>query len=260
MSILEQICEYTRERIAKRKAILPPDELIARAASLPVGDFAFEKSLKSPEMSFICEVKRASPSKGIIAQAFDYLQIARDYSEAGAAAISVLTEPKWFKGADSYLSEIAAEIPTPLLRKDFTVDEYMIHEAKLLGASAVLLICSVLDRDTIREYIKIADSLGLSALAEAHDAKEIESALAAGARIVGVNNRNLKTFEVDITLSERLRALVPPEVLFVAESGIQTREDVRRLEVAGVDAVLIGESFMRRDDKAAAIAELRGKS
>jgi indole-3-glycerol phosphate synthase len=258
MNILEQICDFTRGRIEQRKAILPPEKLISQAQSLPKGDFAFENALRCREMSFICEIKRASPSKGIIAQDFDYLQIARDYSAAGAAAISVLTEPNWFKGDDAFLEEISSVIDTPLLRKDFVVDEYMIYEAKVLGASAILLICSVLDTATIREYLKIADSLGLSALVETHDESEIESALAAGARIVGVNNRNLKTFEVDIALSERLRGLVPREVPFVAESGISSRAEVARLEAAGVDAVLIGESFMKRSDKAAAIAELRG--
>jgi indole-3-glycerol phosphate synthase len=245
MNILEQIADRTRQRINAHKQTVPPDELEKQARALPLGDFRFEKSLKAEGVAFICEVKKASPSKGVICEDFDYLSIAQGYEQAGATAISVLTEPYRFKGADSYLREIADRVSIPLLRKDFTVDEYMIYEAKLLGAGAILLICTILDCETITRYIQIADSLGLSSLVEAHDEREIELALKAGARVVGVNNRNLATFEVDITLSERLRRLVPPELVFVAESGIQTREDIQSLQKAGVDAVLIGESLMR---------------
>lgn len=219
---------------------------------------AFEAALAAEGISFICEVKKASPSKGIIAQEFPYLQIAKEYEAAGAAAISCLTEPYWFLGKDVYLQEIASQVRIPVLRKDFTVDEYMIYEAKLLGASAVLLICALLPEETIREYIRICDSLGLSALVEAHDEEEIAMALRAGARIIGVNNRNLKDFTVDVHNSERLRSLVPPSVLFVAESGIKTAEDIGVLRKAGVNGVLIGETLMRSQDKKAMLDTLKG--
>lgn len=210
---------------------------------------SFEQALSSPDISFICEVKRASPSKGLIAPDFPYVDIAKDYEAAGANAISVLTEPEYFLGRNDYLTEISREVSIPLLRKDFTVDPYQIYEAKVIGASAVLLICALLDTKALREGIELCDKLGLSALVEAHDEAEIHSALTAGARIIGVNNRNLKTFEVDFNNSIRLRSLVPPDVLFVAESGIKTDDDIRRLSEAGVNAVLIGESLMRSPDK-----------
>ena len=209
-------------------------------------------------MSFICEVKKASPSKGIIAEDFPYVEIAKDYERSGASAISVLTEPQWFKGENAYLEEISKNVSIPLLRKNFTVCEYQIYEAKLIGASAVLLICSLLDNETIREWIKICDTLGLSALVEAHTEEEVKSAVSAGARIIGVNNRNLRDFTVDITNSIRLRNLVPSEILFVAESGIKTRADVAELENTGVNGVLIGETLMRSKDKKAMLDELKG--
>ena len=230
MNILEQIAERTRQRIAEEKQKF---------------DFPFEKALKGGDIAFICEVKKASPSKGVIAENFDYVKIAQDYEAAGAAAISVLTEPYWFKGSDNYLREIADAVKVPLLRKDFTVDEYMIYETKVLGASALLLIVAIFDEPTLKKYIETAHSIGLSALVEVHDEREIEMALKAGARMIGVNNRDLKTFEVDISLSERLRPLVPKGVIFVAESGIKTREDVARLRKVGTDAVLVGETLMR---------------
>jgi indole-3-glycerol phosphate synthase len=223
------------------------------------GLFPFEKALQRDDIALICEIKKASPSKGIIAEDFPYIDIARQYEAAGAAAISVLTEPFYFKGEDKHLREIAEVVSIPLLRKDFTVDSYMIYESKLLGASAVLLICSILEPDTLKEYIAIAHSIGLSALVETHSKSEVEMALKAGARIIGVNNRNLKTFEVDITLSERLRQYVPPSVIFVSESGITTPEDIAGLHQIGADAVLIGEAIMRSDDKAKEILRLRGK-
>lgn len=238
---MQEIAERTKERVNTAKN----NDVITRALALPKGEFRFAEALKSDEISFICEVKKASPSKGIIARDFNWLEIAENYEKAGAAAISVLTEPFWFMGSDDYLRGIADSVKVPLLRKDFTVDEFMIYEAKLLGASAVLLICAILEKPRLAEYIKVADSLGLCSLVEVHDEAEVEAALAAGARIVGVNNRNLKTFEVDITLSERLRGLVPRDILFVAESGIKTREDIARLRSVGADAVLIGETLMR---------------
>ncbi|MCL2754274.1 MAG: indole-3-glycerol phosphate synthase TrpC [Oscillospiraceae bacterium] len=239
MNILEQICDYTRERVAAKKAHTRRFENALRGK---------DTARSAPSsMTFICEVKKASPSKGVIcpAESFDPLAIARGYVQAGAAAISVLTEPKWFMGADEYLQNISRECDIPTLRKDFVVDEFMIYEAKFLGASAVLLICAALSQSDLERYLKIAENIGLCVLVETHDEREIDMALAAGARIIGVNNRNLKTFEVDLSLSERLRKLVPPEVVFVAESGIQTRDDVARLEAAGVQAVLIGETLMR---------------
>lgn len=257
-NILEQLAAYARTRVEQAKAVRPLADVKAAALAQPKGDFAFEKALAQPGVRFICECKRASPSKGLIAPVFPYLDIAKEYAAAGADAISVLTEPKWFLGSDEYLQQIAAAVPVPCLRKDFTVDEYMIYEAKLLGASAVLLICSLLDTETLHQYLGICDALGLSALVEAHDEQEIASAAAAGARVIGVNNRNLKNFTVDVTNSLALRQKAPPGVLFVAESGITSPSDVSALRTAGVDAVLVGEALMRAPDKAAALAALRG--
>lgn len=257
-NILEQLAAYARTRVEQAKAVRPLADVKAAALAQPKGDFAFEKALAQPGVRFICECKRASPSKGLIAPVFPYLDIAKEYAAAGADAISVLTEPKWFLGSDEYLQQIAAAVPVPCLRKDFTVDEYMIYEAKLLGASAVLLICSLLDTETLHQYLGICDALGLSALVEAHDEQEITSAAAAGARVIGVNNRNLKNFTVDVTNSLALRQKAPPGVLFVAESGITSPSDVSALCAAGVDAVLVGEALMRAPDKAAALAALRG--
>lgn len=220
--------------------------------------FPFRKALSGDEISFICEVKRASPSKGLIAPDFPYLDIARDYERAGASAISCLTEPFWFKGRDEYLAEISNAVTIPVLRKDFTVDEYMIYQAKTLGASAVLLICSILSKEQLSEYLGIAHSLGLSALVEAHDEDEVRTALSVGAGIIGVNNRDLRSFTVDINNSARLRKLVPPEILFVSESGIKTAADIEALRSNGTNAVLIGETLMRSPDKKAALDELRG--
>lgn len=221
-------------------------------------DFLFERELGKPEITFICECKKASPSKGLIAPDFPYLEIAKEYEAAGAGAISVLTEPKWFLGSNDYLREIAENVSIPCLRKDFTVDEYMIYEAETLGASAVLLICAITEKQRLKEYIEIADSLGLSALVEAHDENEIEQALDSGARIIGVNNRNLKDFTVDVHNSERLRRLVPEEVMFVAESGIRTADDINVLRAASVNGVLIGETMMLSDDKRGMLKSLRG--
>lgn len=256
--ILEKLAEASRYRVEKRKVRKSP-ELLRREAESMERDtgFPFEAALRKPELSFICEVKKASPSKGVIAPEFPYLQIASEYEEAGADAVSCLTEPEYFQGSDRYLKEIAGKSSIPVLRKDFTVDPYMIYEAKVLGASAVLLICALLDRGEIREGIQIADSLGMSALVEAHEEEEVEKALDAGARIIGVNNRDLRTFQVNLDNSRRLRRLVPPEILFVSESGIRTSEDIRRLRENGTDAVLIGETLMKRPDKKKALRELK---
>lgn len=258
MNILDQLAGYAAERVTAAKTKTPLSEIKDMAEALPSGSFEFEKALSGEEMAFICECKKASPSKGVIAEYFPYLDIAKDYERAGADSISVLTEPKWFLGKDDYLREIASEVSIPCIRKDFTVDEYMIYEAKLLGAKAVLLICSILSRQQICEYIGICDSLGLSALVETHNAAEIADALSAGARIIGVNNRDLRDFSVDTGNSRRMRELVPPEVLFVSESGIKDKNDVKLLREGGVDAVLIGETLMRAADKPAMLAELRG--
>jgi len=259
MSILQEIAGRTKQRIEVQKKTLPTEIVVEAARSCNANSgFPFEEALRSADISFICEIKKASPSKGVIAQDFPYIDIAKEYEAAGAAAISVLTEPFYFKGSESYLREIADTVSVPLLRKDFVVDAYMIYEAKLLGASAVLLICSILSRDTLAEYIDVAHSLGLSALVEAHNEHEIEMALYAGARVIGVNNRDLNTFEVDIGLSERLRKLAPADVLFVSESGISRAKDIAKLREIGADAVLIGESIMRSSDKKAEINRLRG--
>ena len=259
MSILDELADYARVRTEEAKERISAEEMRRQAELLPKGDFPFEQALKKEVISFICECKKASPSKGLIAPDFPYLEIAKAYETAGADAISVLTEPKWFLGSDQYLREIATEVSIPCLRKDFTVDPYMIYEAKVLGASAVLLICSILSEEQLKEYRESADTLGLSALVEAHDEEEIRMALRSGARIIGVNNRNLKDFSVDTENSRRLREMVPSDVLFVSESGVRTPEDVAKLREIGVDAVLIGETLMRAEDKKAKLAELRGK-
>lgn len=259
MTILDQLAGHARERTEQAKQKTPLSVLKEQAEALPKGTFAFEQALKAPGISFICECKKASPSKGLIAPDFPYLSIAKEYQAAGADAISVLTEPKWFLGRDQYLREIASAVSIPCLRKDFTVDEYMIYEAKVLGASAVLLICSILTPAQLRDYQAVCDGLGLSALVEAHDEGEVEMALAAGARIIGVNNRNLKDFTVDTENSRRLRVMIPPSVLFVSESGVKTPADVENLRDVGADAVLIGETLMRAADKKSKLSELRGR-
>jgi len=256
--ILTELSEAAKRRVAESKAVVPLDEIKAEAAARGNDrDFPFEAALKADGMSFICEVKKASPSKGVIAEDFDPLAIARDYEAAGASCISVLTEPTRFLGDIQYLRDIYSEVAIPILRKDFVVDEYMIYEARAAGASAVLLIVSILTEDRLRDYLKLCDEIGLSALVEVHDDKELDVAIMCGARIIGVNNRNLRDFTVDPSNCLRLRRSVPEGILFVAESGIKDREDVRMLEEEGVDAVLIGESLMRAEDKAAKLQSLR---
>ena len=258
MTILDELAEYAKLRVENHKKKISLDEIKKSALSLPKGDFSFEKALRTDDIAFICECKKASPSKGVIAENFPYLQIAKDYETAGADCISVLTEPKWFLGSDEYLKEIANAVSIPCLRKDFTVDEYMIYQAKLLGASAVLLICSILSESQLKEYIAICEILGLSALVEVHDESEIQTALQAGAKIIGVNNRNLKDFSVDTQNSGNLRKLVPNDIIFVSESGVKTSEDVQTLRNIGANAVLIGETLMRAENKSQKLAELRG--
>lgn len=261
-NILKVLADAARERVAEDKKKISMEDMVKKALSMECNTdyktgFLVEQALKKDGISFICEVKKASPSKGLIAPNFPYVEIAKEYEAAGAACISVLTEPTRFLGDDRYLQEIVQNVATPVLRKDFTVDAYQIYQAKVLGASMILLICSLLDENTIREYIGICDTLGLSALVETHDEDEIAMAVRAGARIIGVNNRNLKDFTVDVHNSERLRKLVPPDVLFIAESGIQTAEDIKVLYDAGVNGVLIGETLMRSPDKKAMLEELR---
>lgn len=258
MNILEQLAEHAKERVEEKKKIKSLEQIKLEAMKLKKGDFEFEKALKKPKMSFICECKKASPSKGIIAEDFDYLTIAKEYQEAGTDCISVLTEPKWFLGSDKYLEDIANTVDIPVIRKDFTVDEYMIYEAKVLGAKAVLLICSILSEEQIKAYIRICDNLGISALVETHEEAEVQMALRAGARIIGVNNRNLKDFSVDTENSKNLKKQVPKEVIFVSESGIKTSKDILALAEAGVDAVLVGETLMKAKDKKAKLKELKG--
>ena len=258
MTILDQLAEHAKERVEAAKKLHPSDEVKAQALALPKGEFEFEKALRKDDIAFICECKKASPSKGIIAENFPYLQIAKEYETAGADCISVLTEPKWFLGSDEYLREIASNVNIPCIRKDFTVDSYMIYEAKILGAKAVLLICSILNEAQIKEYIGICDELGISALVEAHDENEVAMAVKCGARLIGVNNRNLKDFSVDTGNSRRMRELVPDNIIFVSESGVKTAEDIALLRQLGTNAVLIGETLMKANDKKAKLAELKG--
>lgn len=257
-NILDEIAERTRERVVAQKKEVSLIDMQNKAKAMnPNTGFPFEKALKADGLSFICEVKKASPSKGVIAEDFPYLDIAKEYEKAGASAISCLTEPYYFKGSNRYLKEIAQTVNIPVLRKDFTVDPYMIYEAKVLGASAVLLICAILSDEELCEYSKIADELGLSALIEAHTEEEVKRAMKYG-RIIGVNNRDLKTFTVDITTSIRFRNLVPRDYIFVSESGIKDENDTLKLYENGTDAVLIGETLMRAGDKKAMLDRLRG--
>jgi indole-3-glycerol phosphate synthase len=261
--ILDDIAEKTRERVARAKDERPErevrDEAERLAAGKPEDMLPFEKAIRADGMSFICEVKRSSPSKGMIAEDFPYLEIAKDYEDAGASAMSVLTEPYWFGGSNDILREITGAAGIPVLRKDFTVDRYMIYKAKTLGASAVLLICAILSESELQEYSETAAALGLDALVEAHTEEEAKMAVRCGARIIGVNNRDLKTFTVDTGRSAALRELIPREIAFVSESGIKEPEQVRELEERGVDAVLIGETLMRAKDKKKMLCELAGR-
>ena len=246
MNILKEIAEKTKERVAKEKQEKTLEEIKQEAFAINTDTgFPFEKALKEEKLSFICEVKKASPSKGIIIEDFPYLDIAKEYEAGGASAVSILTEPFYFQGSDKYLKEIKQEISLPVLRKDFIIDEYMLCQAKVIGADAVLLICAILGDKELKSFLEVAHGLGLSALVEAHSREEVERALKAGARIVGVNNRDLRTFKVDINNSIRLRPLVPDDILFVSESGIKGKEDIKKLSANGTDGVLIGETMMR---------------
>lgn len=257
--ILDTIVEATKIRVAQEKQVESPEAVKAAALALPSDTgFPFEAALRQQDFNFICEVKKASPSKGIIAKHFPYLDIAKEYEMAGAAAISVLTEPDFFKGDKKYLQEIASTVKIPVLRKDFIIDEYQIYQAKVWGASAILLICACLDVPTLTKFRELADSLGLSSLVEAHDEKEVQMAIDCGARIIGVNNRNLKDFTVDVQNSVRLRNLVQDDVIFVSESGLETPEDIQVLRDNNIGVALMGETFMRSPNKVEKLAYLYG--
>ena len=257
--ILDKIVEATKIRVAQEKEVETPEAVKAAALALPSDTgFPFEAALRQQDFNFICEVKKASPSKGIIAEHFPYLDIAKEYEVAGAAAISVLTEPDFFKGDKKYLQEIASTVKIPVLRKDFIIDEYQIYQAKVWGASAILLICACLDVSTLTKFRELADSLGLSSLVEAHDEKEVQMAIDCGARIIGVNNRNLKDFTVDVQNSVRLRNLVQDDVIFVSESGLETPEDIQVLRDNNIGVALMGETFMRSPNKVEKLAYLYG--
>ncbi len=258
MNILDNITEKTKVRVNKLKETVDFSKYKELAYNTNIEKFTFENVLKKNDISFICEIKKASPSKGIIAEDFPYLDIAKEYEAAGADAISVLTEPDFFMGNIKYLSEITSIVRTPLLRKDFIIDEIQIYEAKIAGAKAILLICSILSDEQLKNYLKIADDLGISCLTEAHDKDEIKRAISVKSRIIGVNNRDLKTFDVNIHNSIKLRKYVPQDILFVSESGIKTHEDIEELKQNNVNAVLIGETFMRAADKTKALRILKG--
>jgi len=259
--ILDDIAAKTRIRIAEETEKLPLSSLREKAESLPAETgFPFEKALSSPGISLICELKKASPSRGLISEDFPYMEIAHEYEKAGADAVSCLTEPYWFKGKDEYIRDLTGRqnpIGIPVLRKDFTISPYMIYQAKCMGASAVLLICAILSDRELSGYLDTAHALGLSALVEAHTEEEVMRAVASGAKIIGVNNRNLKTFRVDIETSVRLRNLVPDDRIYVSESGIRTPEDIRILRENGTDAVLVGEMLMYADNKEKLISEMK---
>lgn len=261
--ILDDIVKSTKKRVEKSYENKSLEEIKEQALQIHAKNektsFRFEKALRQKPIAFICEVKKASPSKGVITENFDYVKIAEEYEAAGATCISVLTEPDYFQGKNEYLSEISRHVSIPLLRKDFVIDEYQIYEAKVIGADAVLLICAILSEEEIRKFINIADSLGLSAIVETHDESEINQAILSGARVIGVNNRNLKDFTVDIHNSLRLRKMVDKNILFISESGIKTAEDVKKLTDNDVNAVLIGETLMKSSDKAGMIRMLKGE-
>ncbi len=256
-NILKQISDYAKIRAADDKKKCSLDEMKIAAKKSGGSEEKFLSALRKKDLSFICEVKKASPSKGIIAENFPYVEIAKEYELAGADCVSCLTEPKYFLGSDEIFSEIRREIKIPMLRKDFIVDAYQIYQAKVLGADAVLLICAILNNAQLENFLQICDDLKISALVETHDEVEIKNALSAGAKIIGVNNRNLKDFTVDFSNAARLREIIPADKIFVAESGVKSSKDIATLKKIGADAVLIGETLMRSDDKKKTLAELK---
>ena len=258
MTILDKLAEHARERVAREKKVIGPEEIRERALRLPAADGEkFYEAVARKSLSFICEVKKASPSKGVIDPVFDYRKIAREYEAAGADALSCLTEPEWFLGSEDIFREIRSIVCLPMLRKDFIVDEYQIYQSRLMGADCILLICSILDQNTVEKYLGICKDLGLAALVETHDEEEIDRAVSAGAGMIGVNNRNLKDFSVDIRHASRLRSMIPAGSLFVAESGVKSPEDAAALKKAGADAILVGEAMMRAENKKAFLEAMR---
>lgn len=257
--ILDDLAEYSRFRVEKAKEKVSLEDIKRQALNMEKGSLCFEKAIRKKGLSFICEVKKASPSKGIIDEEFDYISIAKDYENIGADAVSCLTEPKWFLGSNEIFKEIRNSISLPMIRKDFTVDEYQIYESKVIGADAVLLICSILNEDTIRRFLCICDELGLSAVVETHNEEEVRSAIRAGSRIIGVNNRNLKDFTVDIKNAQRMRNLVPNDILFIAESGVKSSDDIKEINNMGASAVLIGETMMKSRDRRGLIKKFKGE-
>lgn len=255
--ILDELADYAKERVKADKEKISLEEIKTKALAMPKGTFRFEKALKNPNGSAICEVKKASPSKGIISKDFPYLEIAKEYERVGADCISCLTEPKWFLGSDEIFKEIRNAVSIPMIRKDFTVDEYQIYQAKLMGADAVLLICAILSEEQLREYLSICDELGITALVETHDREEIETAVRIGARVIGVNNRNLKDFTVNFDNALTLREFIPKNAIYVAESGVASPEDGAQLLKSGADAVLIGEALMRSQSKGEFLKKMR---
>ena len=257
--IIDDIIESTKERVAQNKKLHPIEKIAAVAFDKPINfDYPFEKALRKPGLSYIMEVKRAIPTKGQITQNFDYKTIAKEYEDIGASAISVVTEPDFFKGDDDFLAEIAKIVKIPVLRNDFIVDEYMVYESKLLGADAIILLCSVLDEITLMRCLNLAERLGMSALVEAHSSMQVKKALRVGAKIIGVNNCDLRTFKVDMKNSVELRSMVGDDIIFVSESGIKTADDIKVLEENNVDAVLIGETLMKSHDKRKTFEILQG--
>ena len=256
-TILETIAAYAKERAARDKEKVPEKEMRERALTLPKGTFRFSRALRKKEMSFICEVKKASPSKGLIDPVFDYKRIAKNYEVAGADCVSCLTEPKWFLGSDVIFGEVRRTIQLPIIRKDFTADDYQIYQAKCMGADAVLLICALMDEKKLTHYLTICDTLGLDALVETHDEEEIKMAVSAGAGVIGANNRNLKDFSVDFSNAVKLRHLIPEEVIYVAESGVSRISDVEALRQAGADAVQMGEVMMRAKGQKAMLKAMK---
>lgn len=258
MTILDELAAYARQRVEKDKEEISLERMKEMAYEVsPKPDRDFYKAVSKQGRSFICEVKKASPSKGVIDPEFDYKTIAASYEKAGADAISCLTEPKWFLGSDLIFREIRSLVDIPMIRKDFVVDEYQIYQAKAMGADCILLICALLPTDVIKRYLGICDELGLAALTETHDESEIISAVEAGAKMIGVNNRNLKDFSVDLGNAKRLRSLIPEDRLYVAESGVAAPEDAALLFEAGADAILVGEALMRAEDKGVFLNKMR---
>ena len=262
MNILNQIINETRKTVEEQKLKYPLEKVreLAEQQVTKAEPHRFYKALDSPQIGIIAEVKRASPSKGVICRNFDPVLIADEYGKGGANAISVLTEEKYFQGSITYLSQIAQKVSLPILRKDFIIDNYQIYEAAVNSASAVLLIVAALSEEQIRDYLNLIHTLKMDALVEVHNHNELEKALKTGANIIGINNRDLKTFKTNLQTSIDLVKAIPNGILKVSESGIKSRKDVIQLQDAGFDAVLVGEILMRQTDRTAFLHKLRGES